>query len=100
MSRYGNTNIKNNIIKRGMKNKRNYKVQSNDTTLYDSIPESERDIHLITQEGDRLDLLANEYYKDPRLWWYIAKANNLKFITVERGTKIRIPYQTNNARGT
>ena len=99
MSRYGNTNIKNNIIKRGIKDKKSYQIQSNFTTLYDSIPESERDLHLITQEGDRLDLLANQYYGDPRLWWYIAKANNLKFITVERGTKIRIPFQTTRARG-
>ena len=27
------------------------------------------------KQGDRLDLLANTFYRDPRLWWMIAEAN-------------------------
>jgi nucleoid-associated protein YgaU len=27
------------------------------------------------KQGDRLDLLANTFYRDPRLWWRIAEAN-------------------------
>ena len=61
------------------------------TKHYRSIPESDTDIYVITQHGDRLDLLANEYYGDPHLWWYIAKANNLKFNNLEPEVQLRIP---------
>ncbi len=27
------------------------------------------------REGDRLDLLANQFFHDPRKWWLIADAN-------------------------
>jgi len=27
------------------------------------------------KQGDRLDLLANRFYRDSRLWWLIAEAN-------------------------
>jgi nucleoid-associated protein YgaU len=27
------------------------------------------------REGDRLDLLANKFYRNPRKWWLIADAN-------------------------
>ena len=69
------------------------------TKHYRSIPESDTDIYVITQHGDRLDLLANEYYGDPHLWWYIAKANNLTFMTLPVGTKLRIPASTQYAIG-
>ena len=29
----------------------------------------------VIQEGDRLDLLAQHYYSDARLWWRIIDAN-------------------------
>ena len=31
----------------------------------------------MTQEGDRLDNLAFQFYGNQHLWWYIAHANNL-----------------------
>ena len=99
MSRYENTNKQENKLKRGIKEKLNYKVISNKTTLYNTIPFSNDDIRVISVEGDRLDLLANEYYGDSRFWWYIAKANNLKFMTLEPGTKLRIPSTTSFATG-
>ena len=61
---------------------------------YRNIPETESDIYVITQWGDRLDSLANEYYGDQHLWWYIAKANNLKFNNLEEGITLRIPSTT------
>ena len=61
------------------------------TKYYRTIPERDTDIYVITQWGDRLDLLANEYYGDPHLWWYIAKANNLKFNNLEPEVQLRIP---------
>ena len=35
------------------------------------------DIYVLTQVGDRFDLLAEQFYGDSQLWWYIAKANNM-----------------------
>ena len=61
------------------------------TKYYKNIPETETDIYVITQWGDRLDLLANEYYGNSHLWWYIAKANNLKYNNLPEGIQLRIP---------
>ena len=37
------------------------------TTLYPEIPPNINDIYLLTEVGDRLDVLANTYYKDNSL---------------------------------
>ena len=42
---------------------------------YPEIPLSLDDIYIITSVGDRLDNLANKFYKDGDLWWIIATAN-------------------------
>ena len=99
MSRYEHTKIKQGIIIRG-RSPRNYNIISNSTTIYSSIPETDSDIYVITQHGDRLDMLATNFYGDPNLWWYIAKANNLTFMTIPTGTSLRIPGTTNYAIGT
>lgn len=51
---------------------------------------------IISQDGDRLDLLAKEFYGDERLWFVIARANNLGkgSLIVEKGVPIIIPYET------
>ena len=51
------------------------------------------DIMIITSAEDRLDLLANQFYNDSRLWWIIAQANNLNGVNigVEAGIQLRIP---------
>jgi|TARA_B100000902_G_C27258481_1_gene889292 phage tail protein X len=61
--------------------------------LYPNIPLSDKDIYIVTQTGDRLDSLANEYYGDSSLWWIIATANNLHDVTfaMPDGTTLRIP---------
>lgn len=63
------------------------------TKVYPSIPKSDTDIYIITQGGDRLDTIANHYYKDSSLWWIIASANNIHdpSFTVPEGTQLRIP---------
>ena len=63
------------------------------TTIPTSIPKRDDDIYIITQETDRLDLLANQFYKDSTLWWIIARANNLNGanIGLEGGIQLRIP---------
>ena len=99
MSRYENTKIKKSIIKRGISNPQVYNITSNISTIYSSIPETDNDIWVITQPGDRFDLLAHQFYGDPNLWWYIAKANNLTFMSIPHGTSLRIPATTEYAIG-
>lgn len=62
-------------------------------TLYQDIPVVLGDIYIESKIGDRLDLLAVKYFKDARLWYVIAIANNLGKGTffIEPGTRLRIP---------
>ena len=64
---------------------------------YPEIPLSRNDMYVITLEGDRLDLMADQFYKDPRLWWIIAQANPVKIridsYSVKTGIEIRIPRE-------
>jgi len=55
------------------------------------------DILIMTNDGDRLDLLANHYFGDSSLWWVIATANNLTDIDLKlkSGTQLRIPSDVN-----
>jgi len=61
------------------------------TTIYPKTIERNSDVYVITQEGDRLDTLANQFYGDPRLWWFIAQSNNIKTMNLEAGVQLRIP---------
>lgn len=65
-----------------------------ETMLYPNFPPKTTDKYIVAKQLDRLDLLANEWYQDSRLWWVIAKANNLSGGTfrVKPGTRIRIPF--------
>ncbi len=64
-----------------------------ESTIYPKIEPKNSDFYIIASAGDRLDLLANRYYKDPSMWWVIATANNLNDANffVEVGTQLRIP---------
>lgn len=63
--------------------------------FYPEIPLSENDIYVITDFGDRLDLLANQFYDDVTLYWVIASANpnsiNFGSLFINEGTQLRIP---------
>ena len=48
------------------------------TVRYPEIPLSSDDIYVYTTQGDRFDILANQYYKDSSLWWVISIANTDK----------------------
>jgi len=41
----------------------------------------------------RLDLLANDFYGTPQLWWVLASVNNIldPLVSVPEGTSIRVP---------
>lgn len=61
--------------------------------IYPDIPLSPDDSYVITVLGDRLDLLALDFYGDVTLWWVIASANSLPgdSLYLEPGAQIRIP---------
>lgn len=65
------------------------------TIIYPTIYPSLDDRYIITNTGDRLDILANEFYGDPMLWWIIAIANNNNIqkdsLYPTPGIQLRIP---------
>jgi hypothetical protein len=81
------------------KQKKENNVTYYKTTIFDKVPKSNDDIYVLTQSGDRLDLLAYQFYGDISLWWYIARANNLFSINVPPNIQLRIPGTTKFARG-
>ena len=78
------------ISKKLDNNKRYYK-----SLKYPEIPLSANNLYVITTSGDRLDLLANEYYQDIGLWWIISTANpdviRRDSFRLKPGIEIRIP---------
>jgi len=67
--------------------------------IYPQIPISGNDYYVITSVTDRLDLLANDFYGDPSLYWIIAAANNISgdSLVPEPGTQLRIPFDIQTA---
>ena len=61
---------------------------------YPEVPLRINDIYIITKDGDRLDLLAYQFYGDVDLWWIIAISNIGKVrrdsFFIKPGLKIRI----------
>ena len=88
MSRYRATGIE-------KKNDKNYFA----TTIYKEVPESDDDLYVISTEGDRCDNLAYKFYNNSNLWWFIARANNLKTNNIPAGISLRIPSDLTNAKG-
>jgi len=86
MNRYSD----NKIIRTGKKN--HYKV-----SILPNTTDNVNDIYIVTKRGDRLDLLAYNYYNDKTKWYIIAIANNLGngSMILEPGLNITIPYNTN-----
>jgi phage tail protein X len=84
MRRYHSTEI----IKDSKSNDQVYKI-----TYMPEIPKSASDRYIISREGDRLDLLANQFYKEPRMWVVLAIANNLGkgSFAIPPGKQIRLP---------
>jgi|TARA_R110002074_G_scaffold181495_1_gene346094 hypothetical protein len=67
------------------------------TSYLPEFKESNSDILLIATQGDRCDLIAEEYYGTSELWWYIASVNNLSSNNIEAGTQLRVPVSTEKA---
>tara|TARA_R100001015_G_C4593102_1_gene148470 strand:+ start:753 stop:1058 length:306 start_codon:yes stop_codon:yes gene_type:complete len=69
------------------------------TTRLPVVPKTDQDLFIFTREGDRLDQLADQFYEEPRLWPYIAMANNLGkgSLAVPAGIQLRIPVYSTTA---
>jgi phage tail protein X len=73
------------------------------TTKYPEIPLSDEDTYVYTTQGDRFDVLAQQYYGDQSLWWIISIANTAvagtslpadlpqDSLVIPEGNQIRIP---------
>jgi phage tail protein X len=76
--------------KRGTNKKVVYKY-----VKYPQIPLSIDDIYTTTSVGDRLDLIAYQFYNDVDLWWVITTANpdviRRDSFNLTSGLQIRIP---------
>lgn len=72
---------------------KNKNFRKQDSTLYPKIEFDDNDIYIITNIGDRLDLLASKYFNDVNLWWIIAQANHIGkgTLNIIPGTQLRIP---------
>ena len=77
-------------------------VRKYDHYLYPYPNNTNDDVYIITVIGDRLDILADEYYGDPSLWWYIALANSIlpTSYAIEPNTRLRIPPKYSNSSQT
>ena len=62
------------------------------------VEDQNSDILLIATNGDRCDVISQEYYGTPDFWWFIASVNNLKSNNIEAGTQIRVPSSTIEAK--
>ena len=60
--------------------------------------EDNSDILLIAIDGDRCDLISQEYYGTTEFWWFIASINNLNANNIEAGTQLRVPVSTEQAK--
>lgn len=86
MSRYDN-----------VKKNKNKKFMYTGTSYLPKHEDKNSDILLIATQGDRCDLIAQEYYGTTALWWYVASVNNLSSNNIEAGTQLRVPVSTENA---
>lgn len=69
------------------------------TSRYPEVQLSVNDIYVYTTQGDRFDILAQQYYKDSSLWWVISIANNdlnQSTLVIPEGIQIRIPANYTN----
>ena len=95
MKRYANIGVTTNQNK----NLRKLGLVYRQTNFYPKIPRSSDDIYVITNFGDRLDLMADQFYGDSTLYWIIASANpnhvNFGSLFITEGNQLRIPTDLN-----
>jgi hypothetical protein len=64
-----------------------------ENVLLSDIPEETVPFYYTTRGTERLDNISNTFYRTPKNWWIIAKANNIAngTISVPEGTVLFIP---------
>lgn len=79
----------NDILKILKENKKSYYS----TVVFPVLPPDPDDIYIYTENGDRLDKIAYEFYKDYSAWKIIADINNIPNDSLfpEVGIQLRIP---------
>ena len=96
MKRYSNIEI----IRNTNENRGNLGARYYKPNFYPKIPLDENDIYVETEFGDRLDLLAYQFYQDTSLYWIIASANPNKVdfgsLNISPGVQLRIPTNIND----
>jgi hypothetical protein len=58
------------------------------------VPDDTDELWVVPPAGvPRLDLLANDFYGTPQLWWVLSSVNNMldPLVSVPTGTAIRVP---------
>ena len=91
MGRYTQIPVRRNRQDKTKKGKRFY-----GTTIYPRVPLNFKDTYVITQIGDRFDILAQQYYGNSNYWWVISIANETlkqSSLYLQPGLQIRIPSQ-------
>ena len=80
-----------NIIEQRLDEK--HKRRKHNSSITPKIESTTEDIYIIARDGDRLDLLAYEYYDDESRWWVLAEVNKLGkgSFAVPPGMRLRIP---------
>jgi hypothetical protein len=77
------------------------KMRSYKNIEYPKIEVDSNDIYIISKIGDRLDLLAQDFYGNPKYWWVISRANCSKIKSdsffINPGLQIRIPNNITEA---
>jgi len=89
--RYSNTPI----LKDTNTGKRYYR-----NTKYPFIPYNDNDLYIITNFGDRLDIIAFDYYGSVDDYWVLMAANDIPRDSLypPAGTQLRIPSDIVKAR--
>jgi len=68
-------------------------------TKYPTLVPSNDDYYIIAREEDRFDLIANDFFGDPTLWWVVVMANDLPgdSMYAPPGFQLRIPGNLSDA---
>ena len=73
------------------------KISRIGTADFPKVEDKNSDILLIATDGDKCDVISQEYYGTPDFWWFIASVNKLKSNNIEAGTQLRVPVSTEKA---
>ena len=73
------------------------KISRIGTADFLKVEDKNSDILLIATQGDRCDVISQEYYGTPDFWWFIASVNKLKSNNIEAGTQLRVPVSVEEA---